>query len=34
MEDLKKIREKITDIDNRMAGLFEVRMQQVAKGAE
>ena len=34
MEDLKKIREKITDIDNRMAGLFEARMQQVAKVAE
>ncbi len=34
MEDLKKIREKITEIDNRMAGLFEARMQQVAKVAE
>ena len=34
MEDLKKIREKITKIDNRMAELFELRMQQVAKVAE
>ena len=34
MEDLKKIREKITEIDNQMAELFELRMQQVAKVAE
>ena len=34
MEDLKKIREKITEIDNQMAQLFEARMRQVAKVAE
>ena len=28
MEDLKKIREKITEIDNQMAQLFEARMRQ------
>ena len=34
MEDLKEIRRNITEIDNRMAELFEARMEQVAKVAE
>ncbi len=34
MEDLKDIREKITKIDNKMAELFQERMEQVAKVAE
>ncbi len=34
MENLRDIREKITDIDKEMAKLFQARMEQVAKVAE
>lgn len=34
MEDLREIRARITDIDNKMASLFERRMEEVAKVAE
>lgn len=34
MEDLKEIRKRITEIDNQMAQLFKVRMDEVAKVAE
>lgn len=34
MEDLKEVRKRITEIDNKMAELFKARMEEVAKVAE